>query len=179
MYFWIFPHYRINALNMSYTPEDGFPYYLEFVRHMDCSTLYSSETTLTFLSSINEEKALFQYAPDKWSIKQVLGHITDHERIKIFRAFLLSRKQEVELWGYDQNMLVDNSRFDEIPFQELLSDYKNVRKASASFVASLSENQLRLEGKARQFEVTLEDFLRTIIGHEVHHINIIKERYLI
>jgi len=163
---------------MSYTPKDGFPYYLEFVKQMDCGSLYSSETSLAFLSSINEEKAKYRYARDKWSIKQVLGHITDHERIKMFRAFLLSRKQEVELWGYNQNTLVDNSRFDEIPFQDLLTDYKNVREASASFVASLSENQLKLGGKAGPYDVNLEDFLKTIIGHEVHHINILKERYL-
>jgi len=162
---------------MGYTPQDGFPYYLDFGKKEDCLSLFSSSSTLTFLNSIDEEKAKYRYAPHKWSIKQVVGHITDHERIMMFRAFLLSRKQEVELWGYDENALVDNSRFDELPFQQLITDYENVRKASESFVASLPEGQMKTKGKARQHLVTLEDFLKTIIGHEIHHINIIRERY--
>ena len=96
---------------MKFTPQDGFPYYLDLVNNMDCKTLFSSESTFTFLNSISEKKADYCYAPDKWSIKQILGHITDHERIKMFRAFMMSRNELVQLWGYDQNSLVDNSRF--------------------------------------------------------------------
>jgi uncharacterized damage-inducible protein DinB len=163
---------------MKYTPEDGFPYYLDFVKKLDYLSLFISESTSDFLNSISEEKARYRYKTDKWSIKQIVGHITDHERIKVFRAFLMSRNVEVELWGYDQNLLVANSRFEELTFRQLLTDYKNVRKATISFVASLSESQLGIKGRARQYEVTLEDFLKSIIGHEIHHINIIKERYL-
>lgn len=164
--------------NLKYTPDDGFPYYLNFVKNMDCRSLYSSSSTVTFLNSINEEKANYCYAPNKWSIKQIVGHITDHERIKIFRAFLLSRNELVQLWGYDQNSLVDNSRFEELTLRQLVTDFANVRNASASFVESLSESQMHIKGKANQYEVTLENFLRSIIGHEMHHINIIKERYI-
>ncbi|MGK6351619.1 DinB family protein [Parapedobacter sp. DT-150] len=163
---------------MKYTPEDGFPYYLDFVKKLDCLPLFTSESTYNFLNSISEEKALYRYKTDKWSIKQIVGHITDHERIKIFRAFLMSRNIDVELWGYDQNLLVDNSRFEELTFRQLLTDYKNVRNATISFIESLSESQLNIKGRARQYEVTLEDFLKSIIGHEIHHINIIKESYL-
>jgi uncharacterized damage-inducible protein DinB len=163
---------------MKYTPQDGFPYYVDFVKDIDCRTLFNSASTFTFLNSISEEKAAYRYAPGKWSIKQIVGHITDHERIKIFRAFLMSRKESVELWGYDQNTLVDNSRFEELPFHQLVTDLVNTRKASASFVEGLSDSQMAIKGRARQYEITLEDFLRSMIGHEIHHINIIKERYL-
>ncbi|NAY93338.1 DinB family protein [Muricauda sp. JGD-17] len=162
---------------MNYTPKDGFPYYYALVRSTDCQTLFSSMSTFRFLQSIDEKKAAYRYEPDKWSIKQVVGHITDHERIKIFRAFLLSRKESVELWGYDQNSLVENSRFEEMTFQQLTTDFQNVRKGSISFLDGLSKSQLGIKGVANQFEITLEDFLKSIIGHEVHHINIIKERY--
>ena len=120
----------------------------------------------------------YRYASGKWSIKQIVGHITDHERIKMFRAFQLSRKEEVQLWGYDQNSLVNNSRFDELTLPQLLTDYCNVREASQSFIDTLSEDQFIIKGWARQHEVSLEDFLKSIIGHELHHLNIIKERYL-
>jgi uncharacterized damage-inducible protein DinB len=163
---------------MKYTPKDGFPYYLDFVKNMDCQPLFSSPATFTFLNSISEGKAVYRYAPGKWSIKQIVGHITDHERIKIFRAFLLSRNELVQLWGYDQNALVDNSRFEELTLQQLMTDFINVRKASLSFVEALSQSQLKIKGRAEQYEVTLDDFLKTIIGHEMHHINIIKERYM-
>lgn len=163
---------------MKHTPEDGFPYYFDLLAHVDCKSLFSSVTTFTFLNSIPEEKADYRYAPGKWSIKQIVGHITDHERIMLFRAFLMSRNELVELWGYDQNLLVDNSRFDELTFQELTTDFLNVRKASISFIAALSDPQLKIKGMARQHEITLENFLKSIIGHEMHHIKIIKERYL-
>ena len=66
------------------------------------------------------KKQLIATLPDKWSIKQIVGHITDHERIKIFRAFQLSRNEAVELWGYDQNALVANSRFEELTLYQLI-----------------------------------------------------------
>ncbi|AUP80019.1 DinB family protein [Flavivirga eckloniae] len=162
---------------MKYTPQDGFSYYFNLVGDVDCRSLFSSPSTLKFLKSIDEEKAAYRYASDKWSIKQVLGHITDHERIKMFRAFLLSRNESVELWGYDQEALVANSRFEELTWKQLVTDFENVRKASVSFVESLSQNQLKIKGKARQNEVTLEDFLKSIIGHEIHHVNSIKDKY--
>lgn len=163
---------------MKYTPKDGFPYYLDLVKHMDCQSLFSSTSTFNFLDSISEAKAVYRYAPGKWSIKQVVGHITDHERIKISRAFLMSRNESVQLWGYDQEALVNNSRFEELTLQQLVTDFMSVRKASISFLEALSKSQLKIRGMAKQYEVTLEDFLKSIIGHERHHISIIKERYI-
>lgn len=163
---------------MKYTPEDGYPYYYNFVKNINYKPLFSSSSTFTFLNSINEEKSTYCYAPNKWSIKQIVGHITDHERIMISRSFLMSRNELVQLWGYDQNLLVDNSRFQELTLQQLRTDFLNVRKASISFVETLSERQLKIKGMAQQYEITLENFLKSIIGHEIHHINIIKERYI-
>jgi uncharacterized damage-inducible protein DinB len=163
---------------MKYKPEDGFPYYFDLAKDDDLHSLFSFLSTIIFLKSINEEKGMHRYAPDKWSIKQIVGHITDHERIKMFRAFQLSRNEPVPLWGYDQISLVNNSRFEELTMSQLVNDYLNVRKASLSFIEALSESQLKTKGWARQYEVTLEEFLKSIIGHEMHHINIIKGKYL-
>jgi uncharacterized damage-inducible protein DinB len=163
---------------MSYTPSDGFPYYHSLTKDTSCQKLFSSTSTFEFLDSIDREKAKYRYALGKWNIKQLVGHITDHERIKMSRAHLLSRNEPVQLWGYDQNTLVENSRFDELTFKHLVIDFTNVRKASISFIEGLSKNQLKIKGMANEYEITLDDFLKSIIGHEIHHINIIKEKYI-
>lgn len=90
----------------------------------------------------------------------------------------MSRKESVQLWGYDQNFLVENSRFEKLTIQQLVTDFMNVRNASISFIEGLSETQLKIKGFAGKYEVTLEAFLKSIIGHEIHHINILKENYL-
>jgi len=163
---------------MKFTPSDGFPYYFDLVKDEKVFSLFSSDSTINILKAINDEKAAHRYEPNKWSVKQVVGHITDHERIKMFRAFQLSRNENVQLWGYDQDLLVKNSRFDDLKIEFLVSDFRNVRAASLSFIQSLSEEQLKRKGSARQYEITLEDFLKSIIGHERHHLEIIKEKYL-
>ena len=162
---------------MKYTPKDGFPYYFDLAKNDSLHSIFKKTITVEILKSISEEKSRFRYEPTKWSIKQVVGHIADHERIKMFRAFQLSRNMNPQLWGYDQESLVKNSRFEELSLHSLLADFLIVRKASISFINLLSLSQLQIKGKAQQHEITLEEFLRSIIGHERHHINIIQERY--
>ena len=163
---------------MNYTAAGGFPYYFAVASDQPLTELFAGTETYELLNNISEQQALYRYASGKWSIKQVVGHITDHERIKMSRAFELSRQLPIELWGYDQELLVQNSRFDELSLELLLKDYLNVRRASQSFVAGLSDQQLQLKGKARSHEVTLEGFLRSVVGHERHHLRIIATRYL-
>src|ERR1044071_3118841 len=131
---------------MKYAVEDGFPYYIELVGNADYQRLFSSPENFELLESLSEEKAAYRYAPGKWSIKQIIGHITDHERIMTYRALRFSRKDKTALPGYDQNTFVDNSRFDEQPVSQLITDLENVRNASISFIHSLSKEQLGLTG---------------------------------
>ncbi|MFN6947062.1 MAG: DinB family protein [Cytophagaceae bacterium] len=163
---------------MTYTVQDGFPYYIQQTQTADFRELFRSKVTLDLLKSIPEEKATFRYAAGKWSIKQILGHITDHERIMVYRALRFSRQDKTLLPGYDQNVYVENSRFDEISYDLLLSDYENVRRATISFIDLLSDEQLALKGMAWKFELSVEDFLKATIGHEMHHIGVLKEKYL-
>lgn len=96
----------------------------------------------------------------------------------MFRAFQLSRNETVALWGYDQDFLVSNACFNELTLKQLLQDFLQVRKASRSFIGILNEKQLNTKGMARQNEVTLKDYLISILGHERHHIGMIKVKYL-
>lgn len=163
---------------MNLSPSDGFPYYYQLAGSKSSLELFTGSSTFQFLTSISEEQSKYRYTKNKWSIKEIVGHMTDHERIKIYRALLLSRKQPVQLWGYDQNALVENSRFREMSFKQLILDFENVRMSSISFLYGLSEGQLKIKAMANEFEITLEEFLKSIIGHEIHHTNIIKQRYL-
>lgn len=163
---------------MKYTVQDGFPYYIELVENEDYRNLFSSQVTIALLETLSEEQANFRYAPDKWSIKQIIGHITDHERIMTYRALRFSRKDTTLLPGYDQNLFVENSRFDELSLRQLIDDFKNVRRATNSFIDSLSQLQLNLKGTAWKYELTVEEFLKATIGHEIHHVTILKDRYL-
>lgn len=163
---------------MKYSASDGFPYYIELIGDKDYRQLFQSDENLSLLKSLTEEQSKHRYAQGKWSIKQIVGHITDHERIMIYRSLRFSRKDKTVLPGYDQDVLVSNSRFDEQNLGQLLSDFQNVRKASISFIDSLSPEQLSLTGTAWKYELTVEEFLKATIGHELHHVKIIKEKYL-
>ncbi|ODT35187.1 MAG: hypothetical protein BGN92_01425 [Sphingobacteriales bacterium 41-5] len=163
---------------MVHTVADGFPYYIELTEGKDIKELFTSNDTFDLLHCLTEEQGNISYAPGKWTIKQLVGHITDHERVMAYRAFRFSRKDETVLSGYDQEVLVNGSRFTELPLSFLISDFEKVRTASNSFIESLSPQQLQLKGTAWIFTLTVEEFLRATIGHELHHVNIIKERYL-
>ncbi|MEX6686818.1 DinB family protein [Danxiaibacter flavus] len=163
---------------MKHTVNDGFPYYIELVEGKDYQQLFASKEAIDLLKSLRESKATYRYAPNKWSIKQIVGHMTDHERIMTYRALRFSRKDKTTLPGYDQNLLVENSRFDELSLSQLLNDFENVRNATLSFIQSLSPEQLKLTGMAWKFELTVEEFLKATVGHEQHHVAVIKEKYL-
>jgi len=167
----------IKTGHMRYTINDGFPYYIELLGDSDYVQLFNSKENLNLLKSLTDEQAAYRYAPDKWSIKQIIGHITDHERIMTYRALRFSRKDKTLLPGYDQNTFVDNSRFDELTIKQLTTDCENVRNASVSFMNSLSNTQLALTGTAWKYELSVESFLKATIGHELHHMNVLKQQY--
>jgi hypothetical protein len=98
---------------MKYSVGDGFPYYIELVGDKDYRQLFQSGENICQIKSLTEEQSKHRYAPGKWSIKQIVGHITDHERVMIYRSLRFSRKDKTTLPGYDQDVLVSNSRFDE------------------------------------------------------------------
>ena len=86
---------------MKYSINDGFPYYIELVGDKDYRQLFLSNENMQLLQSISEEKSTWRYAPDKWSIKQIIGHMNDHERIMTYRALRFSRNDKTLLPGYD------------------------------------------------------------------------------
>jgi len=163
---------------MALTISDGFPYYVSLTGSTDVRQLFQDETNFKLLASLSDSQVNYRYAPGKWSIKQIIEHMTDHERIMTYRALRFSRKDTTVLPGYDQDLLVENGRANDLTLTDVLDDFRNVRQASKSLVKNLSSQQFKLKGTAWKFELTVEEFLRATIGHELHHMAVIREKYL-
>ncbi|MER3428460.1 MAG: hypothetical protein C4334_10225 [Pyrinomonas sp.] len=134
--------------------------------------------TLQLFDSLSDERALFRYAPDKWSLKEVLGHVIDTERIFAYRALRFARGDRTPLPGFDQDDYVRAARFDARPLEDLRDEYDSVRCATLTLFRGLDEEELARCGTANQAEATVRALAYVIAGHERHHLRVIRERYL-
>jgi DinB superfamily len=119
-----------------------------------------------------------RYAPDKWSLKEVLGHVNDTERIMSYRALRISRGDATPIEGYEQDDYVRNGPFARLPLADLIEDYIAVRRATISLFRNLDEAAWSRRGVANKNEVTVRALAYIIAGHELHHRRIIEEKYL-
>ncbi|HFJ9285707.1 TPA: DinB family protein [Bacillus toyonensis] len=129
------------------------------------------ETNL-LLKDISDSEGHFRYAPNKWSIKEVIGHIVDTERIMAYRLLSIARGETAELPGYNDDMYVLRAA------QDLLENLTVVRQSTVHLLKSLDKEAWLQRGIANNSEVTVLALANIIAGHELHHRQIIKERYL-
>ena len=133
---------------------------------------------LLLLSGRTEADGDLRYASDKWSLKEVLGHINDGERILSYRALRIARADATPIEGYEQDDYVRNSPFGQRPLSDLIEDYIAVRRATVSLFRNLDEAAWTRRGVANKNEVTVRALAYIIAGHELHHRRIIEEKYL-
>ncbi len=136
------------------------------------------QDSLAFWNSISEEHSLHRYEAGKWSIREMLLHITDTERIFSYRALCLARGEQKNLAGFDHNEYVRFSEADRRSWASLLQEYQSVKQASLDFFASLSEKQWRAKGSTDAGPINMAAMVYVIPGHDLHHQRIVKERYL-
>jgi uncharacterized damage-inducible protein DinB len=136
------------------------------------------ETTYSFFESIGEDKANYAYAEGKWTIKQLVGHMIDAERVFAYRVLCFSRGDENALPGFDENAYVERADLSSRTLQELAQEFKALRGANLYLFHSLNEKQLLYTGIASGNPVSVRALLYITAGHELHHLDIIKERYL-
>lgn len=136
------------------------------------------EISLTFLRSIDERVTDRAYAPGKWTIKQVLGHVTDLERIFGFRAFCFARGDEGPLPSIDCDNYLKEGRFGERAFDQLIVDFASVRGATIALLRSLPPGTHGRAGVASGKVYSLEELVELLADHERHHMRVIAERYL-
>jgi uncharacterized damage-inducible protein DinB len=131
-----------------------------------------------FILSLPEEKLHYRYAENKWTIKEMLVHLTDDERIYAYRALRIARKDKTELPGFEQDNYVLYSKANERSLKSILKEYAAVRKATVSLFKNLDDAAFLRTGTANGHTVSVRALAYHIAGHELHHMNIIRERYL-
>ena len=134
--------------------------------------------TLKLLRALPEARGNHRYAPGKWSIKEIVGHVTDGERVFSYRALRIGRGDETPLPGFEQDDYVKNGGFDSRPLGDLLDELETVRRATVQLLAPLDEAAMLRRGTASGFPVSVRALAYITAGHELHHRNILKERYL-
>jgi hypothetical protein len=136
------------------------------------------QTTGNFFNSITEEQGDIAYAEGKWTVKEVIGHVNDTERIMAYRALAIARGEKKSLPGFEQDEYVANSNFTKRILTDLIEEYRTLRASNIILFNSFTENELSKKGYANESEISVLSLAFIIAGHELHHIKILKERYL-
>jgi uncharacterized damage-inducible protein DinB len=163
--------------------EDYDPYfkgYILQVKGESFNEIFNNHNTdiLVFWKTIPEKKWEYSYAPNKWTIKQVLQHMIDTERILVYRALSIVREDTQILNEFDVNKYADLGNAKSRNYNELIDEWNLLRKSSNLMFKSFTKNELNKYGFVGPKRLSLRAILYIIFGHAIHHINIIKEKYL-
>lgn len=135
--------------------------------------------TQQLLGNLTEEQANFRYQPEKWSIKELVLHLADSERIFAYRALRFARQDKTDLSGFDENAYVPVSGASVRSLASLLQEYAAVRAATIALFSNFDAAMLNSNGTANEKMVSVRALGYAIAGHEIHHVQVIKERYLL
>ena len=133
---------------------------------------------IKFIESIPPDKYDYRYADDKWTIREVLQHIIDAERVFAYRALRFARKDATPLPSFDENLFAENAKADKRDWKEMVEEFKVVRKSSEYMFNSFDDDQLDATGISNSNPVYVLAIGFVIVGHAIHHMRITKERYL-
>jgi hypothetical protein len=164
-------------------PGEYAPYYERYISLVSGNDVLGAleeqrRQTLLFLSARTDADGEFRYAPGKWSLKELVGHVNDSERIMSYRALRIARGDTTPIEGFEQDDYVRNSPFGARSIEDLVEDYIAVRRATVSLLRNLDEAAWSRRGVANQNEVTVRALAYTIAGHELHHRKIVEEKYV-
>lgn len=154
--------------------------YISLVQDGDILELLSKQLdeTLPLLRSIPQSQASFRYAPDKWSINELVGHLIDSERIFAYRALRFARNDQTPVPGYEQDDYVRNASFNDWSLSELIDEFECVRRSTIFLFKHLNSDAWTRTGVANGSEASVRALAYIIAGHELHHRGILRSRYL-
>jgi DinB family protein len=134
---------------------------------------------LTFFGAITEENSQYRYAPEKWNIRQVLNHISDSERVFAFRTLWFARGCTTPLPSYDQNLATAGAMAERVAWAEHVEEFRCVRRSTLSLYRNMPSEAWMRSGIASDNRFTVRALAFIIAGHALHHIKLLRERYLI
>lgn len=154
--------------------------YIDQVPSGDIATVLETQSReiAAFLRSISDADSLRRYAPDKWSMRQVVSHINDAERVFSFRAFWFARGFDTPLPSFDQSIAISTANADERPWQSHIAEFTEIRSATQALFAGLPDEAWSRRGTASGNPFTVRALAYTVAGHVAHHVRILRERYL-
>jgi hypothetical protein len=129
------------------------------------------------LGSLDDAAARFRYAPDKWSVKQVLGHLCDGERIFSYRLLRIARADATPLPGFDENAFVPAAEFDARPLADLVREFQTIRASTITLVEGLPSVAWERRGKASDKSISTRALAYIMVGHVTHHLGVLRDRY--
>jgi hypothetical protein len=145
-----------------------------------CGAMESqSRDVLSLFEAISEEQSLVRYAPGKWTIKEVAGHLNDTERLFLFRAFWFARGFDTPLPSFDQNIALGASGVEARSWQSHVDEFRDVRAATLHFFRNLPDAAWSRRGVASDNPFTVRALAYLTVGHVIHHVRILRERYLV
>lgn len=165
------------------TPEEYPEYYNQYINLVKDGNIIDileeqSVYVQKFIAAIPEEKGDTTYAFGKWTIKEVFGHLLDSERILVYRVLRFARQDKQSLLGYEQDDYVKNAKYYKRTLKEIADEMLLLRAANIKFFKSLDSEDLMQSGIANEYTVTVRALLYILAGHELYHINFIKDNYL-
>jgi hypothetical protein len=168
------------------TPPDSTefaPYYARYVALVPDGDVLDTlerqiDETLTLLGEFGEARGGHRYAPGKWTVKEMAGHLADTERVFVYRAMCIARGETASLPGFDENAYAANAGFDARSLASILGELTTVRRATLTFFRNLDDVALARRGTANAATVTPRALAFITAGHERHHLNILRERYV-
>jgi hypothetical protein len=163
-------------------PSEYAPYYERYVSLVAGDVIETLERqgaeTAALLREVREERGDARYAPGKWSAKELVLHIIDTERVFAYRLLRFARGDRTSVEGFDQDPYVANSNASARTTQSLAAEFEHVRASTLDLLCGLADDAWARAGVANENEVTVRALAHIIAGHEAHHVNILRERYL-
>jgi hypothetical protein len=163
--------------------DEAAPYYFTYIDRVPDTEIAGFlaaqlDEALPFLSGISEETSRHRYAPEKWSIRQALSHVTDAERVFVYRALWLARGFDSPLPSFDQEIAAAGAKADAVPWSRHVEEFRGVRLATLGFFRNLPDEAWERRGVASGNPVTVRALAYIVGGHYAHHTAILRERYL-
>lgn len=160
------------------------PYYDTYVSKVpngDIIQLLSTQIneTMALLGDLPEKQAEYRYAPDKWNVKEVIGHMSDTERVFAYRALRFSRNDATPIPGFEQESFTKAANFSERTLADLVDEFRTVRQSTIHLFTGMSEEMMTRTGTASQAAISVRALAYLIAGHERHHVGILQARYLV